>query len=313
MRKRNDTKPLTVVSAIVANITIAVAKFIAAAASGSAAMFAEGVHSVVDSLNQGIILLGLSRSNKAADPTHPFGYGKEVYFWTLIYAVLLFGIGGGVSIFKGVTRLSDPSVEGSFTWSYVVLAVAFVAEGTSWVIAVRAVRRKERGRGFFQKLVHSKDPARFVVVGEDSAALMGIVVAAVGILLTQLTGSHYPDAIASMLIGLILCAAAVYLVRQTKALLVGESADPEIVRGILELTERRSDVEHTGPPLTMHLGPRSVLVALDIEFRRDMSASDVAQAVDEIEDEIRERYSQVEKIYIEAQLVGRDVEKEQPA
>ena len=308
-----ESHPVTVLAAMAANLVIMVAKFVAAAFSGSAAMFAEGVHSAVDTANQGIILFGVRRSKKPADEEHPFGYGKEVYFWALIYAVLLFGIGGGVSIYEGLSRLLSGrgEVPESYLWSYVVLGVALVAEGSSWLIAVRAVEREETGDGFLQKLFRSKDPSRFIVVGEDTAALAGVLIAAAGLGLSQLTGSPSPDAIASVLIGLILGAAALYLVAQSRRLLVGESTDPEVIEAIEGVTSRRDDVVEAGRPFTLHFGPERILVALDVTFRRELSADQLALAVDEIEADIRSCDARVRRIFIEAQRIPDDIE--QPA
>ena len=196
--------------------------------------------------------------------------------------------------------------------SYVVLGVALVAEGISWTIAARKVASEGRGVGFLHKLRHSRDPSRFVVVGEDTAAILGVLVAFVGIALTQLTGSVVPDAIASIIIGLLLCGAAVWLTMQTKQLLLGLAADPEVVSGIKELTDEHHDVEYAGPPLTMHLGPHEVLAALDIKFRATMTSDEVARCVDAIESEIRRRFPDITRIYVEAQLASGDVELEQP-
>ena len=311
-REERDSNPITLIAAIVANLAIAVAKFFAATVSQSAALFAEGVHSLIDTANDVLLLFGHRRSRRPADADHPFGYGKEVYFWTMIYSVLLFGIGGGVSIFKGVTQLRHPVETGHFGWSYAVLGVALVAEGISWTIAVRKVHREGRGRSFLAKLRKSRDPSRFVVVGEDSAAILGVLVAFVGVGLTQLTGSVVPDALASIAIGLLLCVAAVFMTLQTKELLVGLSADRRVVAGIKELTDRLEDVEYSGPPLTMHLGPHEVLAALDIKFRPNMTAASVARCVDVLEAKIRERFPDITRIYIEAQLAPGDVELEQP-
>jgi len=307
-----ENKPTTVIAAMIANLTIAVAKFVAATVSGSAAMFAEGIHSVVDTCNQGLVLIGVKRSHRPADVGHPFGYGKEIYFWALIYAVLLFGIGGGLSIYEGIDRIRHPRFEGGFVWSYSVLGVAFLAESTSFVIAVRAVQRKERGRRFLDKLLHSKAPTRFLVVGEDGAAILGLATAAGGLALTQVLGDPLPDAVASLVIGAILCGVALYLTLQTKRLILGQAADPEIVESIRQMTSRRDDVEYAGAPLTMHFGPDRVLVALDLTFRAEMSATEVARAVDEIETDIRRRHPEVERIYVEAQLLKADIEREQP-
>ncbi len=305
----SEERPITVVGAIVANLVIAVAKFVAAAFSGSSAMMAEGFHSVIDTGNEALMLVGIKRSNKGADAAHPFGYGKELYFWTLIVAVLLFGVGGGLSIYEGIRHLQHPGEGGKVIWSYVVLGVALVAEGTSWTIAVRAVHKEERGRSFLRKLQHSKDPSKFVVVAEDSAALVGILVAAAGVYLTERLKSPWPDAIASMTIGAILCSVAIYLIVQSKHLLVGESADAEMVDRIQELVAGHSAVEDVRRPLTMHFGPEDVMCNLDIKFDSGLSADELARAIDEIELCIRREYPEVERIYVEAQLFNGDSKK----
>lgn len=308
-RAQTLRRNFTVVVAISANLVIMLAKLAAAVISGSAAMLAEAAHSIVDVANQGVILFGIWRSRRPADRNHPFGYGKEVYFWTLIYAMLLFGVAGGVSIYEGISRLLAPSRTSDFAFSYVVLAVALVAESVSWFVAVRAVDREGRGASFFQKLLGSKDPSRFVVVGEDTAAIAGVLVAFLGLSLTQITGSPYPDAVASIGIGLLLCASAIYLTVHTRRLLVGESIDDDLLRQIRALTLARRDVEDTGDAFTMHLGPDTILVAIDVRFRGDLSGDQVAFAVDEIEAAIRRLDARVERIFVEAQLSAQDIEQ----
>lgn len=308
----DEARPITIVAAIVANLVIAAAKFVAAGITSSAALFAEGVHSTVDTCNDILLLFGHRRSRRPADGAHPFGYGKEIYFWTMIYSVLLFGIGGGVSIYKGVSQIRHPLETGNYIWSYVVLGVALLAEGTSWAIAVAKVSKEGRGHGFFNKLRASKDPSRFVVVSEDTAAIAGVLVAFGGVGLTHLTGSIYPDAVASILIGLLLCGAAIFLTVQTRQLLVGQAADPQIVKGIQQITDEMHLVDYAGPALTMHLGPHEVLAALDIKFNKSISSAQVARCVDELEAKIRERFPEITRIYVEAQLAIRDVDLHQP-
>lgn len=311
-----EEKPITVVGALVANLVIAVAKFIAAALSGSSAMVAEGIHSVVDTGNQGLILVGVKRAQRPADDGHPLGYGPELYFWSLLVAMLLFSVGGGMSIYEGIHHLQHPGPRGDVTWSYVTLAVAFVAEGISWLIAVRSVSKTERGDSFLDKLHHSKDPTKFLVVAEDSAALAGIVTAFTGILLGQMTGSIYPDAIASIVIGVILCGTAVYLVGESKHLLIGESADEATVKAIRRLIAGHVAVNRVAKPLTFHLGPKTIVANIDAQFRSDLGADDVARSIDEIERRIHHAHPDVARIYIEAQLPdgtgGRDAFDEEP-
>ncbi len=308
----DSKRPVTVLAAMAANGAIAVAKFVAAAFSGSAAMFAEGVHSVVDTLNQALLLYGARRSERRADTKHPFGYGKEVYFWTLIYSVLLFGIGGGVSIYKGIHALSHPEQPGDLFWSVVVLAVALLAEGSSWLVALRAIKREESGRSLLGKLQRTTDPSRFVVLGEDSAAMLGIAVALVGVVASSLLSSPTPDAVASIVIGFILCGAALALTTKTKELLVGQAAPPDVVQEVQRIASNKRGIVYVGPPLTMHLGPHRLLAALDVKFGRDLNSAQVAGAVDDLEQSIRTRFPQITRIYIEAQLASQDVEREQP-
>lgn len=310
---RAKSKPPRVVAiALGANLLIGVAKFVTAIISGSAAMFAEGVHSAVDTLNQGVFLYGLRRGERAADREHPFGYGKEVYFWSLIYSVLLFGVGGGVSVYKGFQALRHPEPPGALLSNCVVLAVALIAEGTSWLVALRAVQRERPERGVVRKLRRTTDPSRFVVLGEDSAALLGVVVAFVGVVSSEVMGASWPDAVASMVIGLTLCAAALILTAKTKHLLVGQAASPDIVQEVRQIAQAQSGIVHVGAPLTMHIGPRRLLAALDVMFDDTLSSADVANAVDEMECAIRERFPEITRIYIEAQLANADIQREQP-
>jgi len=307
-------RPITVYGAIVANVVIAVAKFVAGAVSGSSAMLSEAIHSVVDTGNELLLLLGIHRSKKPADELHPFGYGKELYFWSLIVAILLFGLGGGMSIYEGISHLRHPVVIRNPTWNYVVLAIVLVAEGTSWTIAMKKfLERKKQGQGLWRALRASKNPAIFVVLAEDSAALAGIAVAFLGVLLGHRLQNPYLDGLASMVIGSLLTTVAGFLVYESRDLLVGESADEEVVQSIYKVAEADPAVVGVSRPLTMHFGPEQVLLNLDIEFRPNLSASEVTAAVDRLEKRIRAKRPNVKRIFIEAQsLKGRgNVDSEQ--
>jgi cation diffusion facilitator family transporter len=295
-------KPLTVVGALCANLVIALAKFVAAALSGSSAMLSEGIHSLVDTGNQVLLLVGIRRSQRPADASHPLGYGQELYFWSLIVAVLLFGVGGGVSIYEGVHRLSHPVKGGSALWSYVVLGVSFISEGVSWAIAARALERQERGGSFWQKLHRSKDPSTFIVFGEDSAALLGILVALAGVFFSQWLHTDWPDAAASIVIGGILCGVAVYLATETKHLLIGEGADREVVKRIRAIASQHPGVRNVGYPATMYLGPYEALLILDIRFDPRLDGEGLARTIRDIEREIQAEFPVMKRIYIEAQL-----------
>jgi len=298
---RSSSSPIAVYGAMAANFVIAVAKFVAAGVTGSSALLAEGFHSVVDTGNQALLLLGLRRSGREPDEMHPFGYGQELYFWSLVVAMLLFGIGGGLSIYEGIVHVLHPvEVQDPF-WSYLVLAVAAVSEGASFAIAVREMlREREPGESFWHALRGSKDPSVFVVIGEDSAALAGLAVAFLGVWLGHLLGIPELDGVASVLIGLILCVVAVFLAVESRHLLLGESADPSLIRAIHAVTTADPDVQRARPPLTMHLGRDQILVNLDVEFRRSLGAEELTRVVRRLERRIRERDRRVRHIFIEA-------------
>jgi len=308
MPSGSSERPITVYGAIAANAVIAVSKFAAGIISGSSAMLSEGIHSVVDTGNELLLSLGIHRSKKPADSLHPFGYGKELYFWSLIVAILLFGLGGGMSIYEGISHLRHPAEIRDPIWNYVVLGIAFVAEGTSWAIALKKfLEKKKEGQGLWQALRASKHPAVFVVLAEDSAALAGILVAFLGVLLGHRLRNPYLDGAASIVIGLILTAVAGFLAYESRDLLVGESADEDVVQSIRKLAEADPAVVGVSRPLTMHFGPDQVLLNLDIEFRPNLSARDVTAAVDRLETNIRKERPSIKRIFIEAEsLKGHD-------
>lgn len=302
MSSGSSEHPITVYGAMAANAVIAVSKFAAGLISGSSAMLSEAIHSVVDTGNELLLLLGIHRSKKPADELHPFGHGKELYFWTLIVAILLFGLGGGMSIYEGISHLRHPAVIHDPTWNYVVLGVAFVAEGTSWAIALRKfLEKRKQGQSLWRALRASKNPAVFVVLAEDSAALAGILVAFLGVLLGHSLQNPYLDGAASIVIGLILATVAGFLAYESRDLLVGESADAEVVQSIRKVAAADPAVLGVSRPLTMHFGPGQVLLNLDIEFRPDLSASEITAAVDRLEAGIRKERPSIKRIFIEAE------------
>lgn len=265
-------------------------------------MLSEGIHSTADTGNQLLLLLGLRQSRKPPDEAHPFGHGQELYFWSLIVAIILFSSGGGVSIYEGVTHLAQPYELRSPTWSYLVLGVAFLVEGTSWTIAFRELRkRKDPHESFWQGLKASKDPSIFIVFGEDTAALAGLLVAFLGIFLGYQLNSHYPDAIASIVIGLILAAMALFLAYESKSLLVGETANRKIVADVQKLVLDHPSVEEMRRPLTMHFGPDDILLNLDVQFQADIRAAELVKVIDELEMEIHDKYPSIRRIFIEVE------------
>ncbi len=283
------------------NLAIGVAKLVGSLLSGSAAMLAEAAHSVADTLNQAFLLTALKRSDRPPDDQHPFGYGKERYFWSLLAAVGIFVAGGIFSILEGVSAIRSPEEAGSYLVSYLVLAVAFVFEGASWLKAARQLRGEARaaGRGLRRHLAISPDPTVKTVAFEDSAALVGIVLAATGLALHQATGNGVWDGLASIAIGVLLVVVAFALGRDTKGLLIGEAVPPELrgritdellasegVRGVLEL-------------LTMTLGPRDVLVAARVELADGAGSDDVEHYMDDADRRLRERVSEVRHVFLD--------------
>jgi cation diffusion facilitator family transporter len=298
-------KPIAVYGAITANLLIAVAKFVAAFFTGSSAMVSEGVHSLVDTGNQSLILLGIHRSKKLADDQHPYGYGKELYFWALIVAVVLFSLGGGISLYEGINHLRHPGELGDPTWNYVVLAIAFVLEGAAGYLALKALLAAAGEKTFWQALRSSKDPAVFTILAEDFAALAGIVVAFLGIYFGHLYANPYLDGVASVAIGVILALVAVFLVYESRGLIIGESADSEIVRSIHALAQADPDVQRVERPLTMHLGATKVLLNMRVQFKPELAALNLPAAVDRLEASIRARHPQIAHIFIDADSLKR--------
>lgn len=288
-------------AAIFGNLAIAVTKFIAAGISGSSAMFSEGIHSLVDTANGGLLLLGIKRSQRPPDESHPYGYGKVVYFYTLIVAVLIFGLGGGVSIYEGIRHTIHPAQLGDPTVSYIVLALAIVFESVVWWIAWKEFKKLRGDASNWSYIRGSKDPTTFAVLFEDSAALAGLVAALIGIYLSHKLDMPVLDGIASIVIGLILCLVASILLYESKGLLIGEGTHPETVAAIRALTRDDPAVHNVVRALTMHMGPEQVLLNLDVDFNSDLSGTELERAIDRLEQRIRAAHPEVKHIFIEAE------------
>jgi cation diffusion facilitator family transporter len=292
---------LAIYASIVANVLIAATKFTAAAFTGSSAMIAEGVHSLVDCADGTLLLLGHARSRRPPDERHPFGYGQELYFWTLIVAILFFALGGGMSAYEGITHILHPEPLRDPHWNYAVLGIAALIDGTSFTIAMREFRRTMNGRGFWETVRASKDPSIFTVVLEDSADLAGLSLAFLGIYFSHRLGAPYLDGIASIGIGLVMATVAVILIVESKALLIGEGADPAVVACISEAAASDEALRGVWRPHTVHMGPREVLVTLGVELRPDLSADDVARAIGRLDARVREAVPDVKHVYNDAQ------------
>jgi cation diffusion facilitator family transporter len=295
-----DSSKKIIFAAIGSNLAIAITKFIAASITGSSAMISEGIHSVVDTGDQLVLLLGLHRSQKPADDSHPFGYGQELYFWTFIVAILIFAIGGGMSIYEGITHLINPSPLEDPMWNYIVLGVAILLEGFSWTVALKEFLPTKGKQNFWQAIKNSKDPTVFTVLFEDTAAILGLIVALIGIFLGHLFNNVYFDGIASIIIGIILAIVAVVLARESKGLLVGESADPQTIANIRSLAKTEPGVKEVIRVLTMQLAPHEVLLNLEIQFSKNLTGEEIALTVESLEIKIRQKHPEIKQIFIEA-------------
>jgi cation diffusion facilitator family transporter len=291
---------IAIYGAIGANIAIAITKFAVAGITGSSAMLSEGIHSSVDTFNGVLLLVGLRLSKRPPSVEHPFGHGKELYFWSLIVAVLIFGLGGGVSFYEGIEHIRHPEPLGDPTWNYVVLAAAAVFEGTSFLIALRQFRAQAGGTPFWQALDRSKDPTTYTVLAEDSAALAGLAVAALGIYLGHRFDMPVFDGAASMVIGLLLAGVALLLIAQSRGLLIGEGVRPETARAIRELAMAQPSVEEVGRVLSMYIGPDQVLAIVDVNFKDDTDTGEAAEAIAAIERQVRARFPMIKRLFIEA-------------
>lgn len=293
----------TIVAAIVANLAIAVIKFVAATITGSSAMLSEGIHSTVDTGNEFLLLLGLRLSQKPADESHPFGYGQELYFWTLIVALFIFAIGGGLSIYEGINHLIYPvPLEDPF-WNYVVLASAVVFEGYSWTIALKELVAQKGEENIWQAIRSSKDPTIFTILLEDSAALLGLAIAFSGVFLGHLFNNIYLDGVASVVIGIILVIVAIFLIYESKGLLIGEGANPEMVASLKEIIREDPDVGEVIRVLTLYFGPQEVLLNLEIQFKTNLSAEKLALAIERLEMKINQHHPEIKRIFIEAKSI----------
>ncbi len=285
-------------AALAANLGIAVAKFVAAGITGSAAMLTEGFHSVVDSLNQILLLYGQKRAARPADEMHPAGYGRELYFWSFVVAILIFATGAGLSVYEGVTHLRAPEPPQDATVAYIVLAVSILLEGGSWWTAMRAFSKGKGDQGWWQAIRRSKDPPAFIVLFEDSAAMAGLVLAGIGIGLSHFTHDGRWDGIASIAIGGVLGVVAILLARESKDLLIGERAAPDLIEAIRSGIARRPEVTRVGNVVTLHLGPRSVFVGVDVDFVDTVPAGAVERMIAEIEADLRREWPEIGSLYI---------------
>ncbi len=293
-----------VLVALFGNTAITIIKFVVALITRSAAMLAEAIHSLADTGNQGLLLLGMKRSEKPPDEAHPFGYGKEQYFWSFVVANMLFFVGSVVSIYEGVSKLRHPHPIERAWLIYLILGVSFLIEGYAFLTAYKSLQKaRSDGISLLGAIRRSKDTNLMVVLLEDSAALTGLTVAFVGVFLSEVTGIAAFDGLASVLIGLVLAAVSFLLAWEIRSLLIGESATPEVRQTIRQLLEGREHIKGVGQLLTMHLAPHNILVALNLEFADGLTSNDIEQAIDELEADLRAAVPDIRRIFVEADQV----------
>lgn len=296
----SDSK-FAIIVALIGNSLVALTKFIAAAFTGSSAMFSEGIHSLVDTGNQGLLLYGMKRAKKPADEDFPFGYGKEIYFWSFIVAILIFAVGSGVSFYEGIHSIARPKAIENPLINYVVLVLAILFEGTTFMVALKAFTKGKGTRGYFEAVKQSKDPSLFVVLFEDFAATIGLFVALAGVFLSQVTGILEFDGIASVIIGFILAGTAIWLAIETKGLLIGEGADKATNNEIKKIAINSPHIEHVNEVLTMHMGPDYILLNLSATFIDTAKADDIEMSIEKLSIKIKEKFPAIKRIFIEAE------------
>ncbi len=285
--------------ALGANLAIAVTKFIAAAVTGSSAMISEGIHSLVDTSNEVLLLFGIKKSKKPADEARPFGYGKELYFWAFIVSILIFGLGGGISFYEGITHLQHPVIVRDPFWNYIVLGIAFIFDGVSFITAFKEFNIQRGSRPFWAAVKKSKDPATFVVLFEDAADLLGLIVAFLGIYLGHSLNNPFYDAAASLLIGIILTAVSVLLAKESRSLLMGESAGKGTLAGITTITEADPTVHKVISTPSMYLAPEEILLLICISFHENCTSLEITEAVKRIRSNIQQKFPSIKQIFIQ--------------
>jgi cation diffusion facilitator family transporter len=292
---------LPIYSALFANLAIAITKFVAAAITGSSAMLSEGIHSVVDTSNEVLLLLGIRQSQKPPDEKRPFGYGKELYFWSFIVSILIFGVGGGISFYEGIMHLRHPVVIENPFWNYIVLGIALLFDGSSFIIAFKAFNKKRGNTGFWEAVKRSKDPTTFVVLFEDAADVLGLAIAFIGVALGHTFKAPYWDGIASIAIGAILTGVSLVLARESRSLLMGESASPKILDDIVNMAQKDPAVTGVQPPLSMYMAPEEIILILKTGFKKELTTSEISNSIEQIKMNIQNKYPSFKHILIEPQ------------
>ncbi|TGV52554.1 cation transporter [bacterium M00.F.Ca.ET.141.01.1.1] len=291
-------------AALAGNLAIALTKFAAAFFTGSSAMLSEGVHSLVDTGNGGLLLYGMHRAARPADSTHPLGHGRELYFWSFIVALLVFALGAGVSFYEGVVHILAPEPVSNVKVNYIVLGLSFLFEGSSWLVALKEFRKQKGRQGWLRAVQSSKDPSVYTVLFEDSAALLGLTVAFAGILAAEIFEMPELDGAGSIGIALILGATAIFLARESKGLLIGEPASPEVQRKVLAIVQQDPAVQRANGVLTVHMGPEEIVAALSIEFEDHLAAPEIEACVERIEARLKKEMPEIARLFVKPQTSG---------
>lgn len=291
-------------AALAGNLAIALTKFAAAFFTGSSAMLSEGVHSLVDTGNGGLLLYGMHRAARPPDRTHPLGHGRELYFWSFIVALLVFALGAGVSFYEGVIHMLAPEPVANAKVNYIVLGLSFLFEGSSWWVALKEFRKQKGRLGWLQAVQSSKDPSVYTVLFEDSAALLGLIVAFAGILAADLLEMPQLDGAASIGIALILGATAIFLARESKSLLLGEPASPEVQKQVLAIAQQDPAVQRANGVLTLHMGPQEIVAGLSIEFEDHLAAPEIEACVERIEARLKKEMPEITRLFVKPQTTG---------
>ncbi len=296
----NSSKKV-IFAALIGNFLIFVTKLSAAIYTNSSAMFSEAIHSIVDCGNQVLLLYGIKKASQKADRAHPFGYGKELYFWSFVVAMLIFAVGAGVSLYEGVHKIIEPEEITNIHINYIVLSVAILFEAYPWKMAYDEFNRRRSGLPFFTAVQESKDPGLFAILFEDTAAMLGLFSALVGLLIGDFFDIPEADGVASVAIGIILAMTAALLAFECKGLLIGEAADPKVIKSIRNLFDGHPYVDNINEVLTMHMGPRDILLNLSLDFKNSIPAGEVENIISMFEQKIKQKHPEIKRVFIEIQ------------
>jgi len=297
----SESNKIVVYAALFGNLAIALVKFVAAYITNSSAMLSEAIHSVVDTLNEILLLYGMKKAEQRPDAHHPFGYGRELYFWAFIVALMVFALGAIVSIYQGILHIIHPEEMQDPMINYIVLGIAILCEGFSWTVALRTFRKMKGKMGYFEAFRRSKDPTTFTVLFEDTAALVGLFIALIGIFLAHQLNIPELDGAASILIGVVLAVSAWLLARETKGLLLGETADPRLRENVLNIAQQDAAVYSANGVLTEQMGAHQVIASLSLEFKDDLTSDEIEACVNRIEAQIKQLHPEIITLFVKPQ------------